>query len=130
MRRLHGYRPRCRIHGGSTRDLRLPSDRFETSRPQRYRECRALWRTRARIEQSDTAFRIILEDEGPGIPEARLESVFEPFIRLDESRNMESGGIGLGLSIVRSIVQSHGGDVILENREEGGLRVTIALPLD
>ena len=85
---------------------------------------------RARIEQSDTAFRIILEDEGPGIPEARLESVFEPFIRLDESRNMESGGIGLGLSIVRSIVQSHGGDVILENREEGGLRVTIALPLD
>ncbi len=43
---------------------------------------------------------------------------------------MESGGIGLGLSIVRSIVQSHGGDVILENREEGGLRVTIALPLD
>ncbi len=87
-------------------------------------------RARARIERSDTAYRIIVDDDGPGIPEGKLGTVFEPFMRLDESRNMESGGIGLGLSIVRSIVQSHGGEVGLENRPEGGLRATITLPLD
>ncbi len=87
-------------------------------------------RARAGIERSDTAYRIIVDDDGPGIPEGKLGTVFEPFMRLDESRNMESGGIGLGLSIVRSIVQSHGGEVGLENRPEGGLRATITLPLD
>ena len=97
--------------------LTLAADRLKRAVRQRYRECRA----RARIEQSDTAFRINLEDEGPGIPEARLESVFEPFIRLDESAKHGKRRHRFGLSIVRSIVQSHGGDVILENRDEGGL---------
>ncbi len=74
--------------------------------------------------------RIVIEvdDEGPGIPESHLESVFQPFRRLEGSRNRETGGVGLGLSIVRNIVRAHGGDVTLENRAEGGLRVRLVLP--
>jgi signal transduction histidine kinase len=82
------------------------------------------------IARTEAAYRVTVEDDGPGIPETDLDRVFEPFMRLEESRNKESGGIGLGLSIVRSIVQSHGGEVTLRNRKEGGLRVTITLPLD
>jgi len=82
------------------------------------------------MEVRDTAYLIFVDDDGPGIPEAKLDSVFEPFMRIDESRNEESGGIGLGLSIVRSIVQSHGGEITLANRSEGGLRATITLPRD
>ena len=70
----------------------------------------------------------MIEDEGPGVPEADLERVFEPFVRLDGSRSRDTGGAGLGLAIARTIVRGHGGDVRLENREGGGLRVTVALP--
>ncbi len=83
---------------------------------------------RVSLDQTDTDFQIRVEDDGPGIPETDLERVFEPFMRLDPSRNQESGGIGLGLSIVRSIIRSHGGDVILKNRAEGGLCVLVKLP--
>lgn len=71
---------------------------------------------------------IAVDDDGPGIAAADRERVFEPFVRLDESRNPETGGIGLGLAIARSIVRGHGGDLTLENRDEGGLRATIRLP--
>ncbi len=83
---------------------------------------------RVAIEHDDTGYRITVDDDGSGIPEPELGRVFEPFMRLEVSRNKESGGIGLGLSIVRSIVRSHGGDIMLENRAEGGLRATITLP--
>ena len=73
---------------------------------------------------------VIVDDDGPGIPEADLERVFEPFARLEGSRSKETGGYGLGLSIVRLIARSHGGDVKLENRAEGGLRARICLPLN
>ncbi len=69
----------------------------------------------------------VVEDDGPGIPMDRLEHVFEPFARLEESRNAETGGTGLGLAIARSIARNHGGDVILENREQGGLRAILSL---
>ena len=72
---------------------------------------------------------VVIEDRGPGIPEAELERVFEPFVRLEASRSRETGGVGLGLAIARSIVRGHGGDIALANRPEGGLRVTVALPL-
>ncbi|MEM7170705.1 MAG: ATP-binding protein [Pseudomonadota bacterium] len=72
---------------------------------------------------------IIVEDEGPGIAGQDRERVFEPFVRLEESRSRETGGVGLGLSIARSIVRGHGGDIGLVNRREGGLRVTVTLPL-
>lgn len=72
---------------------------------------------------------ILIDDDGPGIPEAELERVFDPFFRLEQSRSLETGGHGLGLSIARTIVRAHGGDITLENRPEGGQRATIAVPL-
>ncbi|EFO28964.1 integral membrane sensor signal transduction histidine kinase [Roseibium sp. TrichSKD4] len=72
---------------------------------------------------------ITIRDEGPGIPEHRLADVFEPFVRLDDSRNEETGGIGLGLSIARSIIHAQGGSLSLQNVPEGGLVAMVRLPL-
>lgn len=69
-----------------------------------------------------------IDDDGPGLPPDRIEAMFEPFVRLEASRNRETGGVGLGLSIARSIARAHGGDVVLSNRAEGGLRAEIRLP--
>ena len=54
-----------------------------------------------------------------------MEKVFKPFVRLEQSRNKDTGGVGLGLAIARSIVRSHGGDILLQNRPAGGLRVVL-----
>ena len=86
-------------------------------------------RATARIDGDRSEVRVIIEDEGPGIPEDDLERVFEPFVRLEESRSRDTGGSGLGLAIARDIVRGHGGDIRLQNRAEGGLRATIALPV-
>lgn len=67
-------------------------------------------------------------DEGPGIPEDMLEKVFEPFFRLEQSRNRDTGGTGLGLSIARDIAQAHGGSISLHNRPSGGLEARLVLP--
>lgn len=72
---------------------------------------------------------ITVDDDGPGISEADIARVFYPFVRLDESRGQETGGIGLGLAIARSIVRGHGGDIAINNRPEGGLSATIQLPV-
>ncbi len=85
-------------------------------------------RCRVRIEGDRHEVRILVEDDGPGIPEAEQERVFEPFVRLEGSRSSQTGGIGLGLAIARSIVRAHGGDIRLANRPGGGLAVTVALP--
>lgn len=71
-----------------------------------------------------------VEDEGPGVPKTALEDVFEPFRRLETSRNRGTGGIGLGLSVARSIARSHGGEVHLENRLGGGLAAVVRLPCE
>jgi signal transduction histidine kinase len=70
---------------------------------------------------------IMVDDEGPGIPEQELARVLQPFYRLEDSRNRETGGIGLGLAIAQSIVRSEGGELTLANRPEGGLRVRVRL---
>ncbi len=75
------------------------------------------------------AARITVEDDGPGVPVAELENVFQPFRRLEASRNRETGGTGLGLPIARNIVRAHGGDVVLRNRPEGGLAAVATLPV-
>ncbi len=70
-----------------------------------------------------------VEDNGPGVPEDQVERAFEPFHRLESSRSRDTGGIGLGLAVVRAIARSHGGDVFLQNRTGGGLRARVMLPL-
>jgi signal transduction histidine kinase len=72
---------------------------------------------------------IYIDDDGPGIPVEERERVFAPFIRLESSRSRETGGTGLGLTIARNAIRSMGGDVTLTNRPEGGLRVTVNLPM-
>lgn len=84
--------------------------------------------TRVSLRSASDAYQVTIDDEGPGIPEAEIENVFNPFYRLEESRNRTTGGTGLGLTVARSIARAHGGDVVLANRSERGLRVTVTLP--
>jgi two-component system osmolarity sensor histidine kinase EnvZ len=72
---------------------------------------------------------IIIDDDGPGIPESEREKAFRPFYRVDQSRNAETGGTGLGLAIARGVARAHGGDIILEDSPHGGLRARVRLPL-
>lgn len=81
-----------------------------------------------RLDKTGDGPQIVIEDDGPGIPPDQMERIFEPFVRLESSRNQETGGIGLGMSIARDIVRRHGGNIHLENIDTGGLRVTVSLP--
>jgi signal transduction histidine kinase len=81
-----------------------------------------------RLAQLENGYEILVEDDGPGIPEAEQGRVFEPFVRLESSRNVATGGTGLGLTLVKAIAEGHGGGVLLENREGGGLRARLRLP--
>ena len=73
---------------------------------------------------------VTVEDDGPGLPDDELEAVFEPFHRAEKSRNRETGGAGLGLTIARQAARAHGGDVTLSRRSGGGLIARLYLPLD
>ena len=72
---------------------------------------------------------IAVDDDGPGIPEERREDVFRPFTRLDRSRNLEAGSVGLGLTIARDVIRGHGGDITLSRAPQGGLRALLRLPV-
>ena len=85
-------------------------------------------RATVRIEDSSAQLVLHVMDEGPGVPETELERVFEPFYRLETSRSRATGGTGLGLGIARNIARTHGGDVVLRNRAEGGLDAVLSLP--
>ncbi len=78
-----------------------------------------------RAEKGQTV--ISIKDKGPGIPEEEMKQVFEPFVRLEKSRNRTTGGIGLGLSIARTIIHAHGGEIKMTNLEQG-LEVEVVLP--
>ena len=80
------------------------------------------------VEDNARALTLYVRDRGPGIPADQLDRVFEPFFRLESSRNRGTGGTGLGLSIARNIAQSMGGDIALVNREGGGLEAKLTLP--
>jgi signal transduction histidine kinase len=86
-------------------------------------------RAQATVHTTPQAIEIVIEDEGPGIPEDELVRVFQPFYRVEESRSRATGGIGLGLAIALTVVQAHGGRLTLTNRPEGGLRACITLPI-
>lgn len=82
---------------------------------------------RVALRDGGASLLVTVDDDGPGIPEDELDRVFEPFHRLDASRNRRTGGVGLGLAIVRQAVAREGGTVQLSNRAEGGLRAEIAI---
>jgi two-component system osmolarity sensor histidine kinase EnvZ len=81
------------------------------------------------LHQDDGLVEVAVEDDGPGIPEARREEAFRPFHRLDEGRNLQSGGSGLGLAIARDITRAHGGEILLDQSAMGGLKATVRLPV-
>jgi two-component system osmolarity sensor histidine kinase EnvZ len=81
------------------------------------------------LSQDERLVEIAVEDNGPGIPQARREEAFRPFHRLDQGRNLQSGGSGLGLAIARDIARAHGGDIVLDKSALGGLKATVRLPV-
>lgn len=85
----------------------------------------------ARVQlQADAAGVVVtVDDDGPGVPDADLGRVFEPFVRLEASRNRGTGGVGLGLTIARQTIAAEGGSLVLANRSAGGLRAQVTLPV-
>jgi two-component system osmolarity sensor histidine kinase EnvZ len=122
---------------GKTVSLDQPPELFVPIRPNALRRCLGnliangsrygthVWLTSRAAEDGVD---ILVDDDGPGIPPAERDHVFQPFIRLDSSRNPSTGGIGLGLTIARDVARSHGGDVRLETSPQGGLRARVHLP--
>ena len=82
-----------------------------------------------KLESNNNKLEVTIDDDGPGIPEDKREDVFKAFYRLEESRNKETGGVGLGLSIAKDVVTSHGGRIELLDSPMGGLRVQVSIPL-
>lgn len=118
-------------------DLHIEGDMTLMLRPDAIRRClnnlignatrhaKQVW---VRAGLRDHALEILVDDDGPGIPSEMREEVFRPFYRIETSRNKRTGGVGLGLTIARDIVRSHGGDIRLEDNPSGGLRARISLP--
>lgn len=125
-----------RQHNGV--DLQLQENVCASVRPHALKRCvsnliyNALrYGKSARVSMAlrDQVVDILIDDDGPGIPEDKREEVFRPFYRLDQSRNMGTGGVGLGLTIARDIARSHGGNLVLETSPQGGLRARVWLPV-
>lgn len=124
---------------GAVIDLTTEGDLSVSVRPLAFERClnnvignarkyaTAIWVSAARVDEG--SIRVSVDDDGPGIPDDQLEEVFKPFVRVEQSRNAATGGVGLGLSITQDIVHSHGGEVRLSRSERGGLKVTITLPV-
>ena len=123
---------------GATVTLDAPDDLMLPLRPNATRRCLANLLSNARRHGTKIAVRaqreggsiiIHIDDDGPGIAPAARDDVFKPFFRQDDSRNSETGGAGLGLTIARDVARSHGGDIQLYDSPLGGLRVQVRLPL-
>lgn len=124
-------------HGAATR-FSYAGESNAILRPDAFRRCLAnlignAQRYGKKIEVSatrdDRRLTIHVDDDGPGIAPEKREDAFRPFYRLDEARNQDAGGAGLGLAIARDIARAHGGDVTLETSPLGGLRATVSTPL-
>ena len=123
---------------GTAVDLHVEDRLVALVRPNALRRCLANLISNAarfasqvwiRAGQVGDMIEITVDDDGPGIPETRREEVFRPFFRLEGSRNPLTGGIGLGLTIARDVVRSHGGELVLLDAPTGGLRARLSLPL-
>jgi signal transduction histidine kinase len=86
-------------------------------------------RARVRVFRSGDNAVVEVDDDGPGVSPNELDRVFEPFYRREPSRNRDTGGIGLGLAVVRTVARAHGGDATLHNRVGGGLTARVRLPI-
>ncbi len=88
-------------------------------------------KTTVKISEIDSTdhVEIIIEDDGPGIPDDKKKDAMRPFVRLDDARGTDTGGTGLGLSIAQTAIENHGGQIFLENSDLGGLRVRVVLPI-
>jgi signal transduction histidine kinase len=80
------------------------------------------------VSRAGAVCRIVVEDDGPGIPEAERAAVFSPYYRVERSRSRQTGGTGLGLAISREIAEAHGGSVVAEASARGGARFVVTLP--
>lgn len=125
-------------HGAKVTASFTGDDPMVMLRPDAFRRCLAnlaanAWRHGTRIAITATRderwLTITVDDDGPGIPPDRRDDVFRPFVRLDDARNQDAGGSGLGLTIARDAARSHGGDVTLGESPLGGLRATVRIPV-
>ncbi len=125
------------LRQGAVIDLHTEEEITVPLRPDAFRRCLANLIANARryartvtvrAGRRGEAIEITIDDDGPGIPPEQREEVFKPFFRLDSSRNPETGGIGLGLTIARDVMRSHGGDLVLADSPRGGLRARLRLP--
>jgi two-component system osmolarity sensor histidine kinase EnvZ len=90
---------------------------------------RFAYRVAVRARRRGNMIEVTIDDDGPGIPVEQREEVFKPFFRLEGSRNPDTGGVGLGMTIARDVVRGHGGDIVLDDSPQGGLRVRVSLPV-
>ena len=123
---------------GATIEATVPDELVAWVRPDAFRRCVTNLLDNARLHGTRVALsvrqfkerlEIAIDDDGPGIAPEHREAVFRPFYRLDSSRNLQTGGVGLGLTIARDVMRSHGGDLTLDRSPLGGLRALIRLPL-
>lgn len=128
---------RARRKGGSI-DLHVEGAIILALKPNAFRRCltnlldnatRYAKHVAVRAGIRDDMVEITVDDDGPGIPPAKRDAVFKPFLRLEESRNPTTGGVGLGLTIARDIARGHGGEIALGDSPSGGLRVKLRLPI-
>ncbi|MFP6749055.1 MAG: ATP-binding protein [Alphaproteobacteria bacterium] len=127
----------ARRRGGAI-DLHTEGELTASLRPNAFRRCltnlidnaiQYAEHVSVRAGQRGDGIEITIDDNGPGIPADRLDEVFKPFFRIEESRNPGTGGVGLGLTIARDVIRGHGGDIILGASPNGGLRVRLKVPL-
>ncbi len=127
----------ARRHGGAV-ELKAPGAMVVPLKPNAFRRgitnlvdnARAAAHTVAvTAARSGDSIEITVDDDGGGIPESEREAVFKPFYRLDQARSPDAGGVGLGLTIAREVMRSHGGDVTLSRAPLGGLRAQVRLPV-
>lgn len=123
---------------GDRTSISYSGDPLVTIRPQAFKRCLAnlvdnacRFGDEVRISgvRGGKWLTVIVEDNGPGVPEELREAVFKPFYRLDDARNQDRGGTGLGLAIARDVVRGHGGEIGLSESPLGGLRVTVRMPV-